>query len=221
VNALPNSNAHYAGGIPSEFYSQSKLQTVELNLRRRHTYFDLLFGVRYVDFRESLAAASGYASPIANGYASQLEPQPVAAAYNNLFGFQTGVDAVLWESADGKLRFDSVGKAGIYYNNMTAHYDLQVYNGLGTPPVITLVTNSSKAAFLGELGVNAAYQFNRHLALRAGYEILWLSGVAAAGQQSPPAVGSKGLGTLYPDWNVNGNASAFYHGANAGLEVAW
>jgi hypothetical protein len=212
LNTTPNSSFNVGrDGMPTEFCYQSKLQTFELNLRRRHSDFDLICGFRYVDFRESLSAEfdSG----------GLLETETWGADYNNLYGFQTGVEAVLWKSCDGKLRLDSVGKAGIYYNRMTTHFETRFLNAFGTPATSTAET--SKAAFLGELGVNAAYQINSHLALRAGYQILWLSGVATAGRQVPDTVTFDGAAGRLIDSNVNGNSSILYHGANAGVEVTW
>jgi hypothetical protein len=206
--AMPNGNLHYAGGIPIEFTYQSKLQTFELNLRRRHAYFDLLFGFRYVDFRETLIMS-----------VDDFDAKTWGADCNNLYGFQTGAEAVLWESSGGKFRFDGFGKAGIYYNKMSTHFESQFFGGQGTPP--SSAGEASKAAFLGELGVNAAYQINRHLALRAGYQILWLSGVATAGRQVPIQPDSNNSGGQILDSSVDGNSSVIYHGANAGIEVAW
>lgn len=195
------------GALLIDYTYQSKLQTAELNLRRKHGNFDLIFGFRYVDFRETL---------LGSYQLSNLSFGEGWGTYNNLYGFQTGVDALFWESAGGKVRLNGFGKAGIYYNKMETHLEMNVFQAVGIPLVLS--SSTSKGAFLGELGVNAAYQINSHLALRAGYEILWLSGVATAGRQ---ASGTFGNGLQGMNLDVNGNSSVLYHGANAGLEVSW
>jgi hypothetical protein len=200
-----------ARGIPAEYSYTSKLQTIELNLRKKFSSFDLLLGFRYADFRERLEADFTYTNFV--------QTQAWGPEFNNLYGFQGGTEATLWQSANGKLRIDACGKAGIYYNQMTTHLGLPPLNGLGYLPTIS--AEASKTAFLGELGFNAAYQINSHLALRAGYQLLWLSGVATAGRQVP-MVGSGNGSTGTPfELQIDGNSSVFYHGLNTGLEVTW
>ena len=59
------------------------------------------------------------------------------------------------------------------------------------------------------------YQVTRGLVLRAGYEAIWLQGVALApGQIDETNVISGAAG-------INANSGVFYHGATAGLEYTF
>jgi hypothetical protein len=211
LNTTPNSRFLGAGTMPAEFCYSTKLQTVEINLRKKLTNFDLLLGFRYVDLRERLEAE--YLSD------DLVETETWGVDFNNLYGFQTGAEATLWQSANCKLRVDGFGKAGIYYNQMTTHFETRFFDEFDDP--VTSSDDSSKVAFLGEVGFNAVYQVNCHLSLRAGYQLLWLSGVATAGRQVPATANFNGGGGRVIESHVDGNSSIFYHGLNTGLEVTW
>ena len=70
-------------------------------------------------------------------------------------------------------------------------------------------------AFLGELTLSAAYQLNETWGLRAGYNLMWISGVALAPDQLDfsftPTSGSQ----------LSNSGSLFIHGASLGLEARW
>jgi hypothetical protein len=211
LNTTPNSYFIGGGAIPADFRYLSKLQTVEVNLRKKLQRFDLLLGFRYADFHESLEGA--YTS------GALTETETWSADRNSLYGVQAGGEAVLWESACRTVRVDGFGKAGVYYNDIHTSFETRFFNDFNNPVVAS--AGNSQAAFLGELGINAAYQATEHLSLRAGYQVLWLSGVATAGRQVPATANFNGTGGRTIASSVDGGSSIFYHGFNAGLEVAW
>lgn len=140
------------------------------------------------------------------------------AGRNNLYGFQTGVDAVLWEPICG-LQIGAIGKAGIYYNDIRTDFNTSLFRTPTDP--ITASASTSKAAFLGEVGLNATYKINCHFALRGGYQMLWLSGVATAVDQVPATSNFNVTPGSVIDSRVNADSSVFYHGVNAGFEYTW
>ena len=75
------------------------------------------------------------------------------------------------------------------------------------PDIYSASTNHT--AFIGELGLQARYQVTQGLALRAGYELLWLDGVAIAPAQYTNIQG------------IDSNATVFYHGATVGMEYSF
>jgi hypothetical protein len=210
INTATSSLVGFAGE-PAQFRYLSKLQTAEINVRKEFRNFDWLLGIRYADFRESLDGRYLYAG-------SLFDTQSWRVGRNDLYGVQTGVDALLWEPFRG-FRIGGFGKAGIYYDDIRTSFEAGYYQTPNTPA--SADTCTSKAAFLGELGVNATYNVNTHVALRTGYQMLWLSGVATAVDQVP-ATGTFNArpGTII-DSSVNANSSVFYHGVNAGLEFMW
>jgi hypothetical protein len=59
------------------------------------------------------------------------------------------------------------------------------------------------------------FQLTDHLAMRCGYEVIWLDGAALAPRQIPVT----NLGTGVASVDTSGNL--VYHGASAGLELRW
>jgi hypothetical protein len=115
---------------------------------------------------------------------------------NQLFGGQIGGDLKIWEEG-GPLRFDTVLKAGLYGNDASDQFE-----------------SHNQLAFVGEVGVNIVYQCCDHVALSAGYELLWLDGIAVASDQIPHLnfINQSGL---------DSGGNAFYHGAMFSVNCAW
>jgi hypothetical protein len=141
----------------------------------------------------------------------QLDPLPRSIGLgshtnNYLYGFQVGVEPYL-AGAGGALRLDGLIKAGIYGN-----YAAQ---GAFSPLLGTSVeARRDLAAFAGELGVAVVYHFNRFLSFRGGYELLWLSRVALAPEQS------RKTNVVTPSAELNlGNA--LLQGATVSVEFAF
>lgn len=130
----------------------------------------LLAGLRYINLSERLILGAVSADPEVFGSLSQTG--------NNLFGFQVGGDAKLWSSGNWDL--SGVVKAGLYYN------DAQVdFTGVFLPgPIIGAgEANNGSLAFQGQAELAATWQFRENLALRMGYQAMWLDGIALATNQ--------------------------------------
>lgn len=125
----------------------------------------LLIGGRYIDYEENFnfsinnAASSG-----------------AVQANNQLFGLQVGMDLLYPVSRIGysDLRL----RAGAYYND--ADYNLSV-NDNGT--VFARNRDEAELAGVFELGGGMRYQLGDMLAIRAGAELWYLSGLAIAPDQ--------------------------------------
>jgi hypothetical protein len=198
-------------------------------------------GVRFEGFGTSLAAETeriDYASrlynielnmlplvtagvPVVLGFRSlqlherfelwQLDTLPASArlgSYTNnyLYGFQVGAEPYL-SGAGGALRVDGLIKAGIYGNHAA--------QGVFSPLLGTSVeARRNRPAFVGELGIDVVYRFSRFFSLRGGYELLWLSSVALAPDQS------RSTDLAAPSAGLNLGA-AFFHGATASVEFVF
>jgi hypothetical protein len=127
---------------------------------------------------------------------------------NNLFGLQIGAEGKLFEysrfSIGGRL------KAGGYFNRAEESSGVSIFK-------IVRPSNAAanRVAFVGEAGLNCTYQMHRRLALRVGYDALWLTGVALAPGQikktyttAPSTVSALG---------VNTDSGVLFHGATVGL----
>ncbi|HEY4760254.1 MAG TPA: hypothetical protein VIH42_06720 [Thermoguttaceae bacterium] len=179
----------------------SQLHNVEINLRRPVTEnMTLLAGFRWVEIHENFDVT-------AFNFDGPEEEETLVLTLNtdnHLYGFQIGFDGTLY-SHGGPLRIDCVLKAGIYGNSA----DLTV---IIPEPDLFWRNNRWHTAFIGEIGLIGVYQVNDHLALRAGYQAMWVEGAALALDQ---------LNDIYSEEEIGPytGGSLFYHGAIAGLEL--
>jgi len=124
-----------------------------------------------------------------------------------MYGLQIGADARLGNTC-GPFYITTVLKAGIYTNHAEQ---------FGASPTYGLPVNAevNHGAFEGEIGVFGVYQYSCRLALRLGYQMMWLQGVALAPGQLHVSDTVTGVGA------VDTNGAVFYHGALAGLELTF
>jgi opacity protein-like surface antigen len=205
VNTTPPTVFGGPTSDPATFQYSSALQTVEVSLRKNLPGLGLLAGFRYADFNETMSGLY----PFGGGFS---ETNTWGKTQNSLYGFQVGADGILW-GADRRLQIDGFAKAGIYGNHGSTSF-------LRLPTPKVAFDEADHAAFLGELGLGATYQLTSHVALRAGYQLLILSGVAVAGDQVP-VTGKFNGGAGPVDATIDLDGRVLYHGALAGIEVTW
>ena len=81
--------------------------------------------------------------------------------------------------------------------------------------------STDHAAFVGETGLQCKYQVTERLLLRAGYEAIWLQGVALAPGQIQETCTTSLMPVTVQALGINCNSGVFYHGATAGLEYSF
>ena len=189
----------FSGDAISTAYA-SQLHNAEINGRRQlNDWLSLLAGFRYAELDEH-AAANLVNSAVPFNYDSVTR--------NRLFGCQVGGQATLWDHC-GPFRLDAVGKAGIFNNS--AAQDSTYSTGVVTLPA---TGRGDRTALIGEVGITGTCQLTDQLALRGGYRLLWIDGVALASDQLSVSDFANNAG-------FNSSGDAFYHGAFAGLEYVW
>ncbi len=131
---------------------------------------------------------------------------------NNLYGLQIGADGKIFER--GRFSIGGLIKVGGYCNNAEESTGVSIFKVVRPSHAST-----NHAAFVGEAGLQCKYQVIKGLALKVGYEALWLEGVALAPGQiqetyttSPATVTALG---------VNSDSGVFFHGPTAGLEYSF
>jgi hypothetical protein len=182
---------------------ETDLHSIELN--QRHSVTDnitFLSGFRYLEVDENLKFNLTVLNviPLAT-YAWSDD--------NHLFGGQIGTDLALWNS--GPFRFNSIFKGGLYgvesdnaFTNQTI-FSTTVRNG----------ATDSDVAFVGEIDLMGTYSICRNVALRGGYQLLWIDGVALASDNA--AATNPGNGGAV----IDTNGQLFYHGATVAMEFTW
>ncbi len=191
------------------FEERSRLYSGEFNLRRPiNEWLTTLVGFRWVEFYDNYQA-QGLEAFVLN----PLTPFTHAInTHNNLYGFQIGDDLRLLH-LPGRFSMKGIAKIGVFYNRAGQNSNLSASpDSLGN---LSAVTEGSHLAFLGELELMGSYQFTTHVALRGGYQVMWIEGVALAPGQIP--VTNLVAGTA----DIATSGGLFYHGATAGLEVTW
>lgn len=123
-----------------------------------------------------------------------------------MYGFQTGAESSLFRW--GQLEIDGDLKGGVYGNYIRGSLD-----GHGTHFDVDGVATASHTSFVGEIGLTANYRVSRHLSVYGGYQVMWLEGVALAGDYA--------IAMVNQDTDGDAFGSAFYHGAQAGLQCRW
>ena len=189
----------------------SQLYNAEFNVRWNPCdRVTMLAGFRWVNLSESLV---GTLNPPTFPW-EQSWTFWNGTTTNNLYGFQIGADGKLWER--GRFSIGALVKAGIFDNNAEQTAEVSVI----AKRQRTASASTNAAAFVGETGLRCEFQLTRRVVLKAGYEAIWLQGVALAPQQvqeiysSIHPIAAQALG-------VNCDSGVFYHGATAGLEYSF
>jgi hypothetical protein len=187
----------------------SRLYNAEVNLRWNPcARITVLAGFRWINLSEELQGT--------------LPPERAAPFWdtqtkNNLYGFQIGAEGKLLER--GRFSIDCMGKAGIFDNHTEETTTVSIYRIMYGESAWT-----NHAAFAGETGLKCKFQFTRRLALKAGYEALWLQGVSIAPAQIPATYCNISLvpqEVYVQALGINCSSGVFYHGAAVGLEYAF
>lgn len=169
----------------------------------------------------ALTAVPGAGLTLASGAGGFAEPDQLlftsaTTTTNQLNGVQATLDATFLES-----EYFSIGgfaKAGVFHNRARGSVT-ETYQALDNG--VSRYTRSfsdgtDRVAFAGNLGLNATVFLRENMRLFGGYELMYLSGVALAPDQSG------GLRTDIANvtsLDLQSNGQAFYHGGRIGLEI--
>jgi hypothetical protein len=142
--------------------------------------------------------------------AGNYPPFWAASTRNNLYGVQVGVDGKMLEL--GRLSLDGRIKIGLFDDAA------EQSTGVSLQKVVhPSRATANDLAFVSEAGVSLKYQLVKGLALKAGYEALWLDGVALAPGQIQETLTLANVRAL----GVNSRSSVLFHGAAFGLEYSF
>jgi hypothetical protein len=202
----------------------SQLDNFELNLRRRvcmprdrHVCAEMscLVGLRYMKLREALDyRTESPAFPKAESPVGAFENTESVRIDNDLFGPQIGALAQFlvhnraWidVSITGAILFDRAE------SDVVAHV-----NPGGVPTDAAFSAEENATAFLGDLSVQFNYQFAPAWTVRAGYNAIWLSGVALATKNFVSDINALGNGCPH---SVDLDGDVVYHGPSIGITWA-
>ena len=168
--------------------------------------FDWLAGFRWAGLDESASLTlDGGSSPLPGVYSLRSS--------TNLFGAQLGGRGRMeWE----RWAFEGWAKAALCGSAMSQSQDPNVNAVVPDPPIRPARSaTEGGVGFIGDINATLVYRLTETWGLRAGYNLIWLSGVALAPNQFDfGAASTSGSG-------LNGGAGLFLHGASLGLEARW
>lgn len=179
----------------------SQLQNVEVNGIYHVLDWSWLAGFRYVYFEDNFDIHARDFNTIGSDYR--------IGTWNNLFGGQLGARvAHTWGSLDWEL----TGKVGLFANAAQTSSFVGDFNNQFVVRDDHLA--GTRAALVADIVLSATYRLSDVWALRGGYNLMWLDGLALAPDQL--------------DFSSSLNAPASYrvgevclHGAHLGLEARW
>lgn len=174
------------------------------------TDLSLLLGGRYVDFDEtfSIAGVNTSAFPPFDQTIYDIR------ARNKLYGMQTGGR---YKRDFGRIGLEFVGKAGMYANDGSRRSVIsngsRFFPNAGFP---NSTVSETHVAFIGELGLSTTLQLTSWCWVKAGYNVMWIEGIARAANQLDFSANTQTTGT-----NVDFGSGAMIYGASLGLETRW
>lgn len=167
---------------------------------------DWLAGVRWAGLDEAAGLTlSGGTSPDPGLYTLR--------STTNLFGAQLGGRGRMeWE----RWAIEGWAKVALCGSALSQSQDAIVDPAVPDPPIRPARSAfEGGVGFIGDLNATLVYRLTDTWGLRAGYNLIWLSGVALAPNQFDfNADSTSGSG-------LNGGAGLYLHGANLGLEARW
>lgn len=171
---------------------------------------DWLLGFRYVGVEEqALIATDGCRDSCGDGSFTTV-PYGVRTR-NNLFGAQIGNRSRwTWEN----WAFEGWAKAGLFGNAQKQIQDPLIdYTGFAERPGVS--DTAGQVSFVGDINTSVIYRLTEVWGIRAGYNLIWIDGLALAPNQFDFSTDT-GAGSRL----VSGGG-IFMHGANLGLEARW
>lgn len=202
----------------------SDLNNVELNWRRHwmapNYWFQgsWLFGVRYVRLAEDFEYFSRTNDFTPGNKQGSMDYY--VETTNNLIGLQLGGDLLV--TLLPGVTAGAEAKVGIYGNDSSQHTNIIAKEEEALLPIPREAKAGGDAAFVAEAGAMLIWQIRPWLALRGGYQVLILDGVALA----PENFNSEPPQSFQPPEGgrnifLDHNGYAFYHGFTTGVEWLW
>jgi hypothetical protein len=182
------------------------IHSYEFNLVETSHAINFIAGFRYMEIRDRLtiiATDTSLPAPLGTGTA-------VFGTYNHMMGTQLGLTSKVTRSL---FTLDSAIKVGAYINDsQTAMFVRDI-----TAPILRQTKfGGQNEAFSADFNVNLTCQVSAAMAIRLGYQCMFINQVALAADQivPPPNANLTGL-------TQNARGDLFLHGPSAGFEFRW
>lgn len=182
IEEFSGSNSHFGDliirevnflGVGTSFVDyESQITNVEFNASRwLNNWTKLLLGARWIQLDEKGSITASTATD--PNYRDQVDIE------NSIVGGQLGIQHLMWDRGNG-FTITGTLKGGVFLNNASRETI-----GFGTSPL-----SDDTTSLLGEIDINANYQWSDRWAFNAGYQFLAISDAGLALDQffSPDAI---------------------------------
>jgi hypothetical protein len=171
--------------------------------------FEWFVGFRYLSVAERLRIdAQRYLEQTGGGIGTETGYYDLSTR-NNLFGPQIGARVRRW---DNRLGWEATGKVGIFYNDAQQDQEIIDYDDF----LFREQSGSGSAvAYMGEFNVTGLFRLNDVWNLRAGYNVMWIGGLALAPDQLDFS------GDIDAGQQLDRTGGIFLHGVSLGIEARW
>ncbi len=144
-----------------------------------------------------------------------LGPEPEHGRYNvrtsnHLYGAQMGGR---YRQTYGRFGWDTTGTAGLFGNDAQ---QTQTVTDFPNVALRDITSNRSSVAFVGDANLSGLYRLSNVWNLRAGYNVMWIQGVALAPDQLNFNFADAQGGS-----HLNNTGGMLLHGVNFGVEARY
>jgi len=193
----------------------SRLQNFELNLRRRmvlppfrwrRVESNVLLGIRWMDIDETFSYTNTDSVVDVTG-----EVSASSSVSNQMIGPQLGIQSQFFVHDHAWIDLEI--KGAILGNNA----NLATVYTEGTTAAVALADGADAFTFLGDISLMYNYHLTNSLTFRAGYQAIWVAGMALATENLDTNINNVSLGGPVV---LDHAGDAVYHGATIGFVYA-
>jgi hypothetical protein len=130
---------------------------------------------------------------------------------NRLYGLQIGMRE---RRTRGRFGWEATGKAGIFGNDAREVQTVTDFPNFQIRPTVS--SRGGQVAFIGDTNLSALYRLTDVWNLKAGYNLIWIEGLALAPDQLDFDFASSTGGS-----RLHSGGGMFLHGVNVGVEARW
>lgn len=180
------------------------LHSYELNAIDTRSFFQMIYGFRYIEFREHLSVRSTSGTGTSNGE---------IGTYNRMFGAQIGLRMnYIGDLADWEFNL----KGGMYQNDQVNSTLIRDNNN--TVLIRNTRTGGQNEAYEAEATFALNYRLTNSVKLRFGYQVMYIGEIALA----PDQIDENRTAAANATGFVNdAHGDMFLRGFTGGLEYRW
>ena len=175
----------------------------ELNAVDTRSFFQMIYGVRYIEFREQLSVSSTSATGTSGAH---------IGTYNRMIGGQIGV-RMEYVNDFANLEFNL--KGGMYQNEANIGTNIRDFNN--TTVLRNTHFDGQNEAYLAEMNLLLTYRVSNSIKAKFGYQMIYIGEIALA----PDQIDENRTAANATGFLPSAHGDMLMRGFTAGLEYRW